>query len=154
MGSERTGPDLSQEGGEHPDDWHMAHYVNPRFTRPESIMPAFLFLGMDKIRALIAYKQSLGYKNADFRVARQKYWKEKAVAAYEAGPEQNVNWLHSMVPEPWRNLPNPYPSSKGSLTPGTQDLSKLLHQLSWARSATGWDRPSRSCIPRPSISPC
>jgi cytochrome c oxidase cbb3-type subunit II len=118
LGSERTGPDLSQEGGEHPDDWHVAHYVNPRFTRPESIMPSFLFLGMDKIRALIAYKQSLGYKNADFRVARQKYWKEKTVAAYEAGPEQNVNWLHSMVPEPWRNLPNPYPSSRGSLTRG------------------------------------
>ena len=36
LGSERTGPDLSQEGGEHPDDWHMAHYTNPRFTRPES----------------------------------------------------------------------------------------------------------------------
>ena len=32
LGSERTGPDLSQEGGEHPDDWHVAHFVNPRNT--------------------------------------------------------------------------------------------------------------------------
>ena len=118
LGTERTGPDLSQEGGEHPDDWHVAHYINPRFTRPESIMPAFQFLGMDKIRALIAYKQSLGYKLADLRVERQKYWKEKAISAYEAGPDQNVNWLHSMVPEPWRNLPNPYPSSSASLARG------------------------------------
>src|SRR5512137_1381850 len=61
LGSERTGPDLSQEGGEHPDDWHRAHYTNPRFVRPESVMPDWEFLGMEKIRALIAYKQSLGY---------------------------------------------------------------------------------------------
>ena len=35
LGSARTGPDLSQEGGEHPDDWHVAHFTNPRYTRPE-----------------------------------------------------------------------------------------------------------------------
>ena len=40
LGSERTGPDLSQEGGEHPDDWHLAHFANPRNTSPLSIMPA------------------------------------------------------------------------------------------------------------------
>ena len=49
LGSERTGPDLSQEGGEHPDDWHVAHYTNPRYVRPESIMPAFEYLGKEKI---------------------------------------------------------------------------------------------------------
>jgi cytochrome c oxidase cbb3-type subunit 2 len=26
-----------------PDDWHMAHFMNPRYTRPLSIMPAFKF---------------------------------------------------------------------------------------------------------------
>ena len=36
LGSQRTGVDLSQEGGEHPDDWHIAHFINPRFTRPSS----------------------------------------------------------------------------------------------------------------------
>jgi cytochrome c oxidase cbb3-type subunit 2 len=30
LGSQRTGVDLSQEGGEHPDDWHLAHFINPR----------------------------------------------------------------------------------------------------------------------------
>ncbi len=48
LGSERTGPDLSQEGGEHPDDWHMAHYTNPRYVRPESVMPAFAIPGQEK----------------------------------------------------------------------------------------------------------
>jgi cbb3-type cytochrome c oxidase subunit II len=118
LGTERTGPDLSQEGGEHPDDWHWAHFVNPRFVRPDSIMPAWEFLGKKKIRALIAYKQSLGFKDADFRVQRQKFWKEKSIAAYEAGPEGNVAWLHSMVPEPWTKLPNPYPTTAAGLQRG------------------------------------
>ena len=71
LGSERTGPDLSQEGGEHPDDWHMAHFTNPRYTRPLSIMPAFEFLGETKMTSLIHYVQSLGLKDADPRDARQ-----------------------------------------------------------------------------------
>ncbi len=118
LGSARTGPDLSQEGGEHPDDWHVAHFMNPRYTRPESLMPPFAFLGMDSIQALIAYKQSLGFKEADFRVERQRAWKEKAVAAYTAGPDANVAWLHEKVPGPWRNLPNPYPTTAAGLARG------------------------------------
>lgn len=118
IGTERTGPDLSQEGGEHPDDWHVAHFINPRFVRPESVMPQWKFLGMQSIKALIAYKQSLGYQMADRRVARQLYWKKKAVEAYHAGPDRNVEWIHSMVPKPWRDLPNPYPASEEALLRG------------------------------------
>ena len=118
LGSERTGPDLSQEGGEHPDDWHMAHYTNPRFTRPESLMPSFEFLGKEKIKALVAYKQSLGFKDADLRVERQRFWKPKAIEAYQAGPDKNIEWLHSKVPGPWRKLPNPYPTSEAGLKRG------------------------------------
>jgi cytochrome c oxidase cbb3-type subunit II len=118
LGSERTGPDLSQEGGEHPDDWHFAHYTNPRFVRPESIMPSFAYLGGENIRALTAYKQSLGFKDADFRVARQRQWKANAISAYESGPQGNVDWLHSMVPTPWRTLSNPYPTTDAGLKRG------------------------------------
>jgi cytochrome c oxidase cbb3-type subunit II len=118
LGSERTGPDLSQEGGERPDDWHVAHFTNPRFTRPESLMPAFEFLGVQNIRALVAYKQSLGFQMADLRVARQRAWKGEAVKAYEAGPDRNIEWLHSWVPEGWRTIANPYPTSREGLQRG------------------------------------
>jgi len=118
LGSERTGPELSQAGGEHPDDWHMAHFVNPRFTRPESLMPPWEFLGPERIRALTAYVQGLGFQQADYRMERQRHWKREAVRAYEAGPEANVEWLHSHVPEPWRRLPNPYPTSEAGLARG------------------------------------
>lgn len=118
LGSARTGPDLSQEGGEHPDDWHMAHFMNPRYTRPLSIMPAFASLGEEKIKLLIAYVQSLGFKDADSRMARQREWKEKSISAYEAGPDANVVWLRAQIPQGWRDIPNPYPTSAAGLARG------------------------------------
>ena len=118
IGTERTGPDLSQEGGEHPDDWHLAHFANPRFTRPESLMPSWEFLGAEKIKALTAYEQSLGFKLADGRMERQNYWKSESIAAFESGPVKNVEWIHSHVPEGWRKVPNPYPTSTAGLERG------------------------------------
>jgi cbb3-type cytochrome c oxidase subunit II len=118
LGSQRTGPDLSQEGGEHPDDWHKAHFINPRLTRPNSIMPRLAFLGEQGIKTLTAYVQGLGMKDADPRVARQIHWKKLATAAFEAGPEANVKWLSEQIPQGWRDLPNPYPTSAAGLARG------------------------------------
>lgn len=123
LGTERTGPDLSQEGGEHPDDWHMAHFTNPRYTRPMSLMPSWAFLGEDNIKALTAYMQALGGKNADFRVARQLEWKAPAQQAWEQGPEKNVQWLHNQVPQVWQDMPNPY-----AATPAAMERGKLIYQ--------------------------
>jgi cytochrome c oxidase cbb3-type subunit 2/cytochrome c oxidase cbb3-type subunit I/II len=118
VGTERTGPDLAQEGGEHPDDWHLAHFVNPRFTRPVSLMPAWEFLGPRAIGQLTAYVQFEGMKNADYRVARQAYWKAETVAAFARGFDFNVEWLHAHVPETWRTMPNPYPATEAGLERG------------------------------------
>ncbi len=118
LGSQRTGVDLSQEGGEHPDDWHIAHFINPRYTRPSSIMPPFEWLGMERIEKLTQYVQSLGFKNADQRMARQRYWKAESIKAYEAGPDENARWLAEIAPEGWRNIPNPYPTTEASLQRG------------------------------------
>jgi cytochrome c oxidase cbb3-type subunit 2 len=111
LGTERTGPDVSQEGGEHSDDWHVAHFTNPRYTSPISVMPSWEFLGPKNIAKLIAYMQAEGLKSADYRVDRQKYWKSQATAAYRSGADKNVEWLHDHIPEVWRNMPNPYPAS-------------------------------------------
>lgn len=118
LGSERTGPDLSQEGGEHPDDWHMAHFANPRVTRPRSLMPRFEYLGDEEIMHLTAYVQSLGAKNADARVAAQKRWGAEALAAYMKGPDANIVWLHSRVPETWRAMPTQSPVTRASVMRG------------------------------------
>jgi len=116
--SQRTGPDLSQEGGEHPDDWHIAHFINPRYTRPASIMPGFSFLSRQQLEILTDHVQGLGMKHADRRMARQKKWKAEAIRAYEAGPDANVEWIHSEIPRGWREIPNPYPTSEAGLARG------------------------------------
>ena len=38
------GPDLARVGRKFSDDWHIAHYWNPRDVGPDSIMPSFPWL--------------------------------------------------------------------------------------------------------------
>lgn len=118
LGSERTGPDLSQEGGEHSQDWHLAHFTNPRLTRPRSLMPRFAFEGREDINALTAYMQSLGGKNADARVAEQNDWRVQTIAAFKEGPDANIEWLHSRIPNSWRAMPTMSPVSHASVSRG------------------------------------
>ena len=43
-GSKRTGPDLARVGGKYSNEWHQAHFKDPRAVVPESIMPTYGFL--------------------------------------------------------------------------------------------------------------
>jgi cbb3-type cytochrome c oxidase subunit II len=118
LGSERQGPDLSQEGGLRHRDWHAAHFANPRFVRPDSLMPPFAHLGPEGIERLEAYLQSLGGRDADARMARQRFWHTAAKAAHDAGPAANMTWLHDNVPKVWRDMPSPYPATPAALERG------------------------------------
>jgi len=40
-GTRRVGPDLTNEGGLRPNDWHVAHLHDPRSTSPGSVMPGY-----------------------------------------------------------------------------------------------------------------
>lgn len=45
LGSERTGPDLTNVGKRQPsDDWHLLHLYNPRAVVGESVMPSYSWL--------------------------------------------------------------------------------------------------------------
>jgi cytochrome c oxidase cbb3-type subunit 2 len=43
-GSKRTGPDLARVGGKYSNEWHQAHFKDPRAVVPESVMPPYSFL--------------------------------------------------------------------------------------------------------------
>lgn len=118
LGSERTGPDLSQEGGEHTDDWHIAHFINPRYTRTRSLMPSFAYEGKENLKALTAYLQGLGGKLADDRTGTQNRYRSEAIASYIAGPDENIRWLHSRVPPVWRPMQSESPASTASIARG------------------------------------
>jgi len=41
FGTRRVGPDLIREAGRRSNDWHAAHFFNPRYVSPTSVMPPF-----------------------------------------------------------------------------------------------------------------
>ena len=62
LGTARTGPDLTNEGGRFPSQWQKAHLVEPRAVKPGSIMPSFSYLSDVDMNDLVAYIQTLGNK--------------------------------------------------------------------------------------------
>lgn len=65
FGTRRVGPDLIREAGKHSNDWHVAHFYDPRSVAPYSVMPAYPWFFDDKRPnerglALVAYVQWLG----------------------------------------------------------------------------------------------
>jgi hypothetical protein len=66
MGTRRVGPDLTWQTGVHSNDWHVAHFYNPRSVSPVSVMPSYTwFFDSNKEPnkrglAIITYMQWLG----------------------------------------------------------------------------------------------
>jgi cytochrome c oxidase cbb3-type subunit 2/cytochrome c oxidase cbb3-type subunit I/II len=76
LGTERTGPDLSQDAGWHPDDWHRAHLYDPRFVDPLSLMPPMKSLFSDgQVDEITAFLQERSGKSGLLRYAGQLYAK-------------------------------------------------------------------------------
>lgn len=76
-GSKRTGPDLARAGGKYSNDWHVVHMNNPRNVVPESVMPAYPFLGKkplgyDDIGDHLAAQQMIGVPYTDAQIASAK----------------------------------------------------------------------------------
>lgn len=82
FGTRRVGPDLIREHGKHSNDWHTAHFYDPKSVVPTSVMPAYRwFFDGDKPNkkglAMITYVQWLGSWASPEAIAR----KEAQVAA-------------------------------------------------------------------------
>jgi cbb3-type cytochrome oxidase cytochrome c subunit len=66
FGTRRIGPDLIRQAGKHSNDWHVAHFYEPRDTSPYSVMPAYRWYfdadGRPKreVLSLTTYVQWLG----------------------------------------------------------------------------------------------
>src|SRR2546426_1883913 len=87
LGTERTGPDLSQEGGWHPNDWQRAHFYDPRYMDPKSLMPDMKSLFSDKqVDELVSFVEQRSGKSGLLRYAGQLYSKH-IVLANQGFPE-------------------------------------------------------------------
>ena len=94
LGTSRTGPDLSNEGGKLPDAWHIGHLRNPRDYTPGSIMPSFSYLNDEDMQDLVAYLQSLGIKRLEDpknREVYEAYYPEADVAFWKASEHHKPN---------------------------------------------------------------
>jgi cbb3-type cytochrome oxidase cytochrome c subunit len=81
LGTERTGPDLSQESGWHPDDWQRAHFYDPRYMDPLSLMPSMKSLFSTKqVEELVAFVEQRSGKSGLLRYAGQLYAKHIVLA--------------------------------------------------------------------------
>jgi cytochrome c oxidase cbb3-type subunit 2 len=81
LGTERTGPDLSQESGWHPDDWQRAHFYDPRYMDPLSLMPSMKSLFSNKqVEDLVAFVEQRSGKSGLLRYAGQLYSKHIVLA--------------------------------------------------------------------------
>ncbi len=102
LGTERTGPDLSQESGWHPDDWQRAHFYDPRYVDPMSLMPPMKSLFSDKqIDQLVTYVETRSGKSGLLRYAGQLYSK-RIVLANQGFPEPYTGFQgahNPIVPE-------------------------------------------------------
>jgi cytochrome c oxidase cbb3-type subunit 2 len=101
LGTERTGPDLSQESGWHPDDWQRAHFYDPRFTDPLSLMPSMKSLFSDnQVERLVTFVETRSGKSGLLRYAGQLYAKH-IVTANQGFPQPYTGFTgaHSPIVE-------------------------------------------------------
>jgi cytochrome c oxidase cbb3-type subunit 2 len=87
LGTERTGPDLSQESGWHPDDWQYAHFYDPRYVDPRSLMPPMHSLfSNSQVENLTQFVETRSGKSGLLRYAGQLYAKKVVLAAQNLPP--------------------------------------------------------------------
>jgi cytochrome c oxidase cbb3-type subunit 2/cytochrome c oxidase cbb3-type subunit I/II len=109
LGTERTGPDLSQDAGWHPDDWHRAHFYNPRFIDPLSLMPTLKSVfSDDQVEELVTFTQTRSGKSGLLRYAGQLYAKH-VVLTVQGFPEPYTGFrgAHEKPLEPKEVEPPP-----------------------------------------------
>jgi cytochrome c oxidase cbb3-type subunit 2 len=123
LGTERTGPDLSQESGWHPDDWQRMHFYDPRFADPLSLMPPMKALfSNNEVDQLTAFVEQRSGKSGLLRYAGQLYAKHVATTV--------------------QGFPQPYTGFRGAHKPilESKDVKPPPNQLEEAPNLSQIDR--------------
>src|SRR5215510_8122567 len=98
-GSKRTGPDLARVGGKYSNEWHQAHFKDPRAVVPESIMPSYGFLAqrdlvIKNIAGHLAANRAVGVPYTDEMIKSAA-----ADLAAQADPEADTTALLKRYPK-------------------------------------------------------
>jgi cytochrome c oxidase cbb3-type subunit II len=110
LGTERTGPDLSQESGWHPDDWQRAHFYDARFVDPRSLMPPMKSLFSDRqVEDLTQFVETRSGKSGLLRYAGQVYAKH-VVLTVQGYPQPYTGFQGAHKPIAAQKEPKPPPN--------------------------------------------
>src|SRR3954452_17148314 len=123
LGTERTGPDLSQESGWHPPDWQYAHFYDARYVDPRSLMPPMKSLFSDsQVQDLTAFVETRSGKSGLLRYAGQLYAKNVVLTV--------------------QGFPKPYTGFQGAHKPivAQKDVKPPPNQLEEAPNLSQIDR--------------
>ena len=123
LGTERTGPDLSQESGWHPDDWQSAHFYDARYVDPRSLMPPMKSLFSDgQVDDLTQFVETRSGKSGLLRYAGQLYAKHVVLTV--------------------QGFPQPYTGFQGAHKPivAQKDVKPPANQLEEAPNLSQIDR--------------
>jgi len=118
LGSERTGPDLTNVGQRKPaQEWHLLHLYNPRIVVKESVMPAYKWLFTEKNENEVTSKDIVVPVPANFLNDGGK----KIVATQEA--VNLVRYLQSLkqAPLPGESAPAFIPFNEKKQVAGNAD---------------------------------
>jgi cytochrome c oxidase cbb3-type subunit II len=129
LGTERTGPDLSQESGWHPNDWQRMHFYDPRFADPFSLMPSMKSLFSDRqVERLITYVQTRSGKSGLLRYAGQTYAKHVVLAAQSLPPPyKGFQGAHKPIVEeitPPKGAPSKVPKTQLEEAPNLSQIDR------------------------------
>ena len=124
LGTERTGPDLSQESGWHPYDWQVAHFYDPRYMDPKSLMPDMKSLFSDRqVGQLVAFVEQRSGKSGLLRYAGQLYAKHVVLANQGFPPPYTgFQGAHKPIVE---SLPDSKLTPKGDQLEEAPNLSQI-----------------------------
>jgi cytochrome c oxidase cbb3-type subunit II len=124
LGTERTGPDLSQESGWHPYDWQVAHFYDPRYMDPKSLMPDMKSLFSDhQVNQLVAFVEQRSGKSGLLRYAGQLYAKHVVLANQGfPAPYTGFQGAHKPIVE---SLPDSKLTPKGDQLEEAPNLSQI-----------------------------
>ena len=124
LGTERTGPDLSQESGWHPYDWQVAHFYDPRYMDPKSLMPDMKSLFDDRqVGHLVAFVEQRSGKSGLLRYAGQLYAKHVVLANQGfPAPYTGFTGAHKPIVE---SLPDSKLTPKGDQLEEAPNLSQI-----------------------------
>jgi cytochrome c oxidase cbb3-type subunit I/II len=74
FGTRRIGPDLTRVGLKYSDEWHLAHFWNPRQLSPDSVMSPYRGLFEEPAQALRIVDDGAGNKTLENNAVSQRFF--------------------------------------------------------------------------------